>query len=86
VDVVHHDRKRREIEGDVVVQGSQGTNLDIPVRSFPDQVDVADISIIRIEDQSVPGVQSMIENPREIVPMNDSENECLLGIECHRHC
>ena len=74
MDVVHHDREWREIEGDLVVQGSQGTNLDIAVRSSPDQIHVADISILRIENQSVSGVQSMIENPWEVVPMNDPEN------------
>lgn len=85
VDVVHHDRKRGEIERYIVAQCAAGANPDPAVISLSDEIDIADVAVIRIRNLPVAGVQPVIENPRKILPVDYSEDQRLLGIECHRH-
>src|ERR1035438_8692439 len=85
VNVVHHDRKRSEIKGHIVAQSTSVTNPDPPVIPLPNQIDVANVAVIWIGNLAIAGVQTVIENPREIVPVNDPENQGFVGIECHRH-
>lgn len=48
VDVEHHDRKRREIEGHIIAQSTSWANSDSSMISLSDQIDIADVAIIGI--------------------------------------
>jgi hypothetical protein len=61
------------------------TNPDPPVIPLPNQIDVANVAVSWIENLTIAGVQAVIENPREIVSVNDPENQGFVGIECHCH-
>ena len=74
MNVVHHDRKGREIKGYVVAQRTSGANPDPPVISPSNEIDIANVPVVRIGYLPIAGVKSMIENPRKVVPVDDSEN------------
>ena len=49
-------------------------NSDTPMISPPDEIDITDIAILWIGYFPIAGVKSMIQNPRKVIPVDDSEN------------
>jgi len=80
-DVEHHDRKRGEIKGDVVAQRSPRSDSDNAAGALVDQLYIADISMIWIKPPTISRVEAVVENPWQIVPVDDPKDECFARIE-----
>lgn len=50
-----------------------------------DKIRVSDLNIIRVDDPGVPAMQSMVENPRHVAQMHNSENQRFLWVEVFRY-
>jgi hypothetical protein len=53
--------------------------------SLPNEIDIANVSVIRIGHLAAAGMQTVIEDPGKIVPVDDPENQSFVRIECRRH-
>jgi hypothetical protein len=47
------------------------------------QIGIPDIPITGIEQFSVSRVQSIVENPRKVIPVNDPKNQSFVGTQTH---
>ena len=82
-DVVHHDGKWREIKGDIVTQRPNRRNGNHAAGTFINQIGIPDIPVIGIEYLSASSMQSIVENPREVVPVNNAKNQRFGRTEAH---
>jgi len=81
MDIVEHRRKWREIERNVIAQCAAVWPFHSSSMAFVYQVRVTNLDEIWIDASGVSTVQSVIENPRYIIPMYDPEDQGCLTIE-----
>src|SRR3954463_13394356 len=84
-DIEHHDREWRKIKRHVIAQCAPGRNGNDSSRSLINQRRTPDVNVVRVLIWRTAAVPAMLENPRHIRHMHDSENKRLLRIEVHRH-
>lgn len=73
-DVKQHDRVWREIERNIIAQGSAWRYFHKPSSPLVYQVYVADASKVGIRLHSVSSVHPVVQNPRHIVSVRDPED------------
>lgn len=75
LDVVHHRRKRGEIERYVVAESAGGRWYYRVAIALADQIEISNFHIIGIQHFRFLAVEPMVQNPWDIVPMDDPEDE-----------
>lgn len=81
MDVVHHNRKRREIERHVVTEGPTWSNWNRSGIALPNQIRAADIAEIRIEAVCISTMNPVVQHPRNIIDVGNPEDQGLVWIE-----
>jgi hypothetical protein len=81
MDVFHHHREGSEIEGYVVGQYPPWRYRDAPGSALVDQVSVANVHVLRCLHVRICAVQTVVQNLRQVVAMDDTPNQSLLWIQ-----
>src|SRR5688572_2415487 len=84
-DVVHHWREGREIKGYVIAEPTERRNRHILCTPSINKFWVPNADKVRVRCPRIRAVQPILENPRKIVPMSNTEDLRFLRPQSSRH-